>query len=145
MKRCFHIILLAGVLLAGCGTFASAAANQPPGLPFVLVTAAPNASPTPTPFQPIPLSPTSTALPSPTIDPFTPTPTVPPPTETPLPTIDPNILINTLVPFSTIEASGNSQVLNNGQETVTFLLIGSDKRPGGAFGTDTLRIAILRP
>jgi LCP family protein required for cell wall assembly len=53
--------------------------------------------------------------------------------------------VNTLVPFSTIEASGNSQVLNNGQETVNFLLIGSDRRPGGSFRTDTMVIAILRP
>jgi polyisoprenyl-teichoic acid--peptidoglycan teichoic acid transferase len=138
-------MLAAGVFLASCGTFASAAANQQQALPFTLVTAAPNASPTPTPFQPIPLSPTSTLVASPTFDPSTATPTVPPPTETPIPTIDPNILINTLVPFSTIEASGNSQVLNNGQETVNFLLIGSDRRSGTSFRTDTMVIAILRP
>src|SRR5829696_1062190 len=145
MKRGLHILLLAGYLLTGCGTFASAAANQQAVLPFALVTAAPNASPTPTPFQPIPLSPTATFQSSPTVDPSTPTPTVPLPTETLLPTIDPNILINTLVPFSTIEASGNSQVLNNGQETVNFLLIGSDRRSGTSFRTDTMVIAILRP
>jgi polyisoprenyl-teichoic acid--peptidoglycan teichoic acid transferase len=145
MKRFLHFMLAAGVFLAGCGTFASAAANQQQALPFTLVTAAPNASPTPTPFQPIPLSPTSTFVASPTFDPSTATPTVPPPTETPIPTIDPNILINTLVPFSTIEASGNSQVLNNGQETVNFLLIGSDRRSGTSFRTDTMVIAILRP
>ena len=144
MKRCFHIVLLAGVLLAGCGTFASASTNQPPpDLPFTLVTAAPNASPTPTPFQPMPWTPTSTVgIP---VDTLTPTVTVPPPTEPPVPTIDPNILVNTLVPFSTIEASGNSQVLNNGQETVNFLLIGSDLRSGSSFRTDTMVIAVLRP
>ena len=145
MKRCLHILFLAGYLLTGCGTFASAAENQQAALPFALVTAAPNASPTPTPFQPIPLSPTATLEPSPTVDPSTPTPTVPPPTETPVPTIDPNLLINTLVPFSTIEASGNSQVLNNGQETVNFLLIGSDRRSGTSFRTDTMVIVIVRP
>jgi len=145
MKRCVLILLVAGILLSGCGTFASAAANQQSELPFILVTAAPNASPTPTPFQPIPLSPTVTFQPSPTVDPSTATPTVPPPTETPLPTIDPNILVNTLVPFSTIEASGNSQVLNNGQETVNFLLIGSDRRSGTSFRTDTMVIVIVRP
>jgi polyisoprenyl-teichoic acid--peptidoglycan teichoic acid transferase len=145
MRRILHITILAGVLLAGCGAFASAATDPPPGLPFTLVTAAPNASPTPTPFQPIPLTPTVTPESSPTIDPSTPTATIPPPTETPIPTIDPNILINTLVPFSTIEASGNSQVLNNGQETVNFLLIGSDRRSGTSFRTDTMVIAILRP
>ena len=145
MKRCMYILLLAGMLLSGCGSFASAAANRQPELPFVLVTAAPNASPTPTPFQPLPLSPTPTFVASPTIDPSTATPTIPPPTETPVPTIDPDILINTLVPFSTIEASGNSQVLNNGQETVNFLLIGSDRRSGTSFRTDTMVIVIVRP
>ena len=144
MKRCFHLLLLSGYLLAGCGAFAPSN-NAQAALPFTLVTAAPNASPTPTPFQPLPLSPTATFQPSPTFDPSTATPTVPPPTETPIPTIDPNILINTLVPFSTIEASGNSQVLNNGQETVNFLLIGSDRRSGTSFRTDTMVIAILRP
>ena len=145
MKRCLYILFLAGYLLTGCGTFASAAENQQASLPFALVTAAPNASPTPTPFQPIPLLPTMTLEPSPTVDPSTPTPTVPPPTETPVPTIDPNLLINSLVPFSTIEASGNSQVLNNGQETVNFLLIGSDRRSGTSFRTDTMVIVIVRP
>ncbi|HSL46267.1 MAG TPA: LCP family protein [Anaerolineales bacterium] len=126
---------------------ASAQTNQQAALPFVLVTAAPNASPTPTPFQPMPLMPTGTApeAAQPTVELATPTVTIPPPTETPVPTIDPNILVNTLVPFSTIEASGNSQVLNNGQETVNFLLIGSDRSRGTSFRTDTMLIAILRP
>ena len=137
-------MLLAWVLLAGCGAFAPVRSdNVQARLPFVLVTAAPNASPTPTPFQPIPWTPTSTA--GTPVDTATPTITVPPPTETPVPTIDPNILVNTLVPFSTIEASGNSQVLNNGQETVNFLLIGSDLRPGSSFRTDTMVIVIVRP
>jgi LCP family protein required for cell wall assembly len=141
MRKFIHITLLAGFFLAGCGTFAPTPTQ--PALPFKLVTAAPNASPTATAFQPIPWTPTGTV--GPIIDTPTPSATVPPPTETPLPTIDPNILANTLVPFSTIEASGGSQVLNNGQETVNFLLIGSDRRPGGSFRTDTMVIAILRP
>jgi LCP family protein required for cell wall assembly len=141
MRKFIHITLLAGFFLAGCGTFAPTPTQ--PALPFKLVTAAPNASPTATAFQPIPWTPTGTV--GPIVDTPTPSATVPPPTETPLPTIDPNILANTLVPFSTIEASGGSQVLNNGQETVNFLLIGSDRRPGGSFRTDTMVIAILRP
>ena len=146
MKRLFHIILLAGYLLAGCGPLALAPSSvQPaPSLPFTLVTAAPNASPTPTPFQPIPWTPTGTLDSQPTGDTATPTVTLPAPTQTEIPTIDPNLLINTVVPFSTIDPSG-SQVLNNGQETVNFLLIGSDRRPGGSFRTDTMVIAILRP
>jgi LCP family protein required for cell wall assembly len=139
MRNLFRFTLLAGLLLAGCGT-----AAPPSSAPFAMVTAAPNASPTPTPFQPIPWTPTGT-LP-PVMDTVTPSATLPPPTETLIPTIDPNLLINTVVPFATIAASGSdSQVLNNGQETVNFLLIGSDRRPGGSFRTDTMVIAILRP
>src|ERR1051325_1436462 len=134
MRKIFYIILLAGILLGGCGAPASASV----ALPFPLVTAAPNASPTPTPFQPIPWTPTGTILPT-TIPP-TATATLPPPTQTQIPTVDPNILINTVAPLPTIDAS-NSQVLNNGQDTVNFLLIGSDKRPGGSFRTDTMVIA----
>ena len=132
-------MLLASIILVGCGTPAQA---QPPL--FVLVTAAPNASPTPTPFQPMPWTPTGTYQPRPTANPASETPTPAPATQTELPTIDPNMLVNTIAPLSTIEASG-SQVLNNGQETVNFLLIGSDRRPGGSFRTDTMVIAILRP
>src|ERR1051326_1925619 len=138
MRKIFYIILLAGILLGGCGAPASTSG----ALPFTLVTVAPNASPTPTPFQPIPWTPTGTILP--TANPPTATATLPAPTQTEVPTIDPNILINTVAPLPTIDAS-SSQVLNNGQDTVNFLLIGSDKRPGGSFRTDTMVIAILRP
>src|SRR5215208_6953472 len=140
MKRTLRVILLAGMLLAGCGSFAPAQ----PALPFVLVTAAPNASPTPTPFQPIPWTPTGTFQSQLLTDSLTETVTVSAPTQTLLPTIDANMLINTVAPLSTIDPNG-SQILNNGQETVNFLLIGSDRRPGGTFRTDTMVIAILRP
>jgi LCP family protein required for cell wall assembly len=147
MKNLFHVMLLAGLLLAGCGTLAPASAQVQPALPFILVTPAPNASPTPTAFQPVPWTPTGTLSVSdqPTTDPATPTATLPASTQTELPTIDPNILINTLAPLATIDAGSGSQILNNGQETVNFLLIGSDRRPGGSFRTDTMVIAILRP
>lgn len=144
------MILTTSLLLAGCGT--SASANVAPTLPFALVTVAPNASATPTPFQPIPSTATDSSaqesLPSsPTPDPATPTATLPPPTQTEVPTIDANMLINTVAPLATIASSGGgSQILNNGQETVNFLLIGSDRRStAGSTRTDTMVIAILRP
>ncbi len=142
MKRTAQVILLAALLLAGCGTLAPAPAQS--SLPFVLVTAAPNATPTRTPFQPVPWTPTGTLPPTPTFDPSSSTGTAAIETATALPTIDMNMLQNTVAPLSTIDPSG-SQVLNNGQETVNFLLIGSDRRPGGSFRTDTMVIAILRP
>src|SRR5574338_1255725 len=141
MKKPVLLLLLASMLVTGCGNLVSAQAQ--PVLPFVYVTAAPNASPTSTPFQPIPWTPTGTYFPSPTTNPVTETPS-PASTQTEIPTIDPNMLVNTLAPLATIDPSG-SQVLNNGQETVNFLLIGSDRRPGGSFRTDTMVIAILRP
>ena len=142
MKPIWQITIIAALLLAGCSTNASAQ----PDLPFVFVTVAPNPSPTPTPFQPIPWTPTGTLPPSgqPVTDSATPTSTPPGPTQTQPPTIDPNLLINTVAPQPTIDTFG-SQVLNNGQETVNFLLIGSDKRSGTSFRTDTMVIAILRP
>lgn len=144
MKNLLYVSLLASLVLAGCGTAASA--NVQPTLPFAFVTIAPNASPTPTPFQPIPWTPTGTLLSDPVIDSATQTATLPAPTQTELPTIDPNMLINTVAPLPTIDPSGSgSQVLNNGQETVNFLLIGSDVRSGTSFRTDTMVIAILRP
>ena len=150
MNKNLCMILTASLLLAGCGT--SASANVAPTLPFALVTAAPNASATPTPFQPIPSTATDSSvqdsLPSsPTPDPATHTATLPPPTQTEVPTIDANMLINTVAPLATIASSGGgSQVLNNGQETVNFLLIGSDRRStAGSTRTDTMVIAILRP
>jgi len=141
MKSFTWMIILA-VLLAGCGTNAPAQ----PNLPFVLVTAAPNASPTPTPFQPIPWTPTGSPLSQPVIDSAAQASTPPAlaVVSTNPPTTDPNFLINTVAPLPTIEASG-SQVLNNGQQTVNFLLIGSDKRSGTSFRTDTMVIVILRP
>jgi LCP family protein required for cell wall assembly len=139
MRTFILIVVLASLVLAGCGNLLPAQ----PAMAFAFVTAAPDASATPTPFRPVPWTPTGTYFPSPTFNPVTETPS-PALTQTELPTIDANMLINTLEPLSTIDPSG-SQVLNNGQETVNFLLIGSDRRPGGSFRTDTMVIAILRP
>src|SRR5687767_13902408 len=149
MKRLLYVSLLASLILAGCASAASA--NIQPTLPFVLVTVAPNASPTPTPFQPMPSTLTGSSLPTQDAlqstlpaNSVTPTASLPAPTQTEVPTIDSNMLINTVAPLATIDASG-SQVLNNGQETVNFLLIGSDVRSGTSFRTDTMVIAVLRP
>ena len=142
MKSLWQISAIAAILLAGCGSNAPAQAS----LPFDLVTAAPNASPTATPFQPVPWTQTVSPFSSPNADSATPTATPPALTPTDIPTIDPNFLINTVAPQPTIDVSAlDSQVLSNGEETVNFLLIGSDKRSGTSFRTDTMVIAILRP
>ena len=152
MKAGFWIVVIASLTLVGCGTTASA--NAQPPLPFALVTVAPNASATPTPFQPLFSTPTGSPPTEASIqsqivsETATQTVTPLPPTQTEIPTIDPNMLINTVAPLATIASSGGqgSQVLNNGQETVNFLLIGSDRRStAGSTRTDTMVVAILRP
>lgn len=143
-KRIFIVSLFASMLLgatlAGCSTDAPA---QSPSL-FALVTIAPNASPTPTPFQPI-LWTQTPSFPSQLISDSatsTATPFAPLPAQTNTATLDPNFLINTVAPLPTFD----SQVLNNGQDTVNFLLIGSDRRSTtGSTRTDTMVVAILRP
>jgi LCP family protein required for cell wall assembly len=103
-----------------------------------LVTVPADATPTATPFQPV----TAEDLPA----------TMPAPTETPPPveaTLDPNSL---LPPTATPESiyvplyTPDPSTTLNGQDTVTFLLLGSDKRPGQTyFRTDTIIIAVIRP
>lgn len=140
MKKCFQWLIIASLLLAGCATNAPSTQTSL----FALVTIAPNASPTPTPFQPI-LWTQTPSLPSQLISDSpapTSTPFAPLPAQTNTATLDPNFLINTVAPLPTFD----SQVLNNGQDTVNFLLIGSDRRSTtGSTRTDTMVVAILRP
>jgi len=69
MKLSRGLLIVAAILLHGCASLAPAPVSAQPALPFVLVTAAPDASPTPTPFQPIPWTPTGTLPSQPVIDP----------------------------------------------------------------------------
>lgn len=134
--------LFASSILVACGPAPAAQA-------IALVTANPNATPTstpfqpalgptPTPFQPVFPTPTGTILPTPTNNPFivpafTVEPTQLAPIDSiPLPTLDLNLQLTPVAPLES-------------QETVNFLLIGSDRRPGGSFRTDTMVIAMLRP
>lgn len=137
MKSLRRLILLALFLLSACGTNAPLVSQAPA---FLLVTSAPHPSPTPTPFLPIPWTPTATLLSPPLADSSSPAAPPPLPTQTEVPTLDPNFLINTVAPLPTFDPS-----FINGNESINFLLIGSDKRSGSSFRTDTMIIAILRP
>jgi len=125
---------LAGILLTSCAPAAGSAAAEIPG---VLVTANPNATVTPTPFQPayqINLAAASTQGPLaspafPTLDPALITPTL---TATLPPELNPAL---TPTPIA----------VQDDRELVTFLLLGSDTRGGASFRTDTMVVVMVRP
>lgn len=118
MQKFWIIFLLAILLLSGCGL--AAATETPQATPLtiaqMLLSPDPNATATPTPFQPI--APTN----QPTLKP-TRTPT-PKPTKTPLP------------PVPTL--SKDAGITN-------ILLLGSDQRPGGGYRTDVIVLVSLNP
>jgi LCP family protein required for cell wall assembly len=154
MKSFFRTFSFAvSILLAACGSAPQGPAQN--SLPFVLITSAPNSTPTPTPFQPSQFTATPqplamsynsasaplgllTETPSPVptqsndatatadIGQLFPTAAAPPPAE--VPAISPTAL---------------PQLTDS--ETINFLLIGSDKRPGSSYRTDTLVIAVVWP
>jgi LCP family protein required for cell wall assembly len=114
-------------------------------LPFTLVTMAPNASPTATPFQPSFTTPVGfnpqLALPSET----------PSPSATPEPEPTATVDLASLFPTAAAPPPENLAVEPTplppltDSETVNFLLIGSDKRPGASYRTDTLVVVIFWP
>ncbi len=135
-----RIINLACLLLI---TVSACAAQPPAPAPLAtpttlyLVTAPADATPTATPFQPVPddagisgFSPVFTETPS-------------------AATADPNAVIPaTTTPdsFYVPPYAPDPSLALTGSETVTFLLLGSDKRPGQTyFRTDTIIIAVIRP
>jgi LCP family protein required for cell wall assembly len=139
LSRLRTIPLIILLLLTACGQDPVPTPQEIHGLPFILVTDASIPSPTPTPFQP--------ALPTPfptiSLDTvFTPLPplvvdTVTPASATSIPTADMNVLYPTAAP--------PPAAVYEGPDVITFLLIGSDKRTGASFRTDTMVVAILRP
>ncbi|MCC7119038.1 MAG: LCP family protein [Anaerolineales bacterium] len=152
-SRIFCIVLWAG-LIAACG--APQASDGVGSAPFILITSAPNPSPTPTPFQPLNVTLTQPALfvasaqtptPQQILPTETPSPTVPPPAEVTA-TADFNQLFPTAAappPAEVPLVNPTTQPLLTTNDTINFLLIGSDKRPGSSYRTDTLVIAIVWP
>jgi hypothetical protein len=139
------------LLLSACGTSPSASGQN--ALPFVLITSAPNSTATPTPFQPSLYTPTLPSLYS--VDTnsgqlILPTGTLSP---TPIVALSPTATpgLNQLFPTQAappvqanlVEPTALPPLTDN--ETINFLLIGSDKRPGSSYRTDTMVIAIVWP
>lgn len=155
MKSFKHYLFVAvlSILLSACGT--NSPAPEQAALPFILITSAPNSTPTPTPFQPSLYTPTLPSLYS--VDTNLSAAQLALPSETPTPTpINPSVptatlALNQLFPT---QAAPPAQALAidpvalpplTDNETINFLLIGSDKRPGSSYRTDTLVIAVVWP
>ena len=154
MRRALLIAVFI-IFLVGCAApFGNTSDLIPAATPTTLslVAIPPNATPTTLYLATVPLDAT------PTLTPFQPllateTPTPPasetPLPDTPIPTFDPNAILPTeSMPqsfYAPPYAPDPALVLTDNQ-TVTFLLLGSDKRPGQTyFRTDTIVIAAVRP
>ncbi len=143
MKRFAFTLLL---LLTACGTSVGSGAGLPQSTPtpLFLVTVGEDATPTATPFQPV-LDETITPFdlfPASSLS-GTPTPFAPP-------VFDPNAVLPTAgtpVSFYAPPYAPNPAVVLTDDQTVTFLLLGSDQRSATQtyFRTDILIIAALRP
>ena len=135
MKKAIFITILLVVLVAACAPATTdPAPTDAAGPVYDLVTVAPDASATPTPFQPsVPLQVTQKPVATATLAPLLPTTT----------------------PFATPTLQATQQAtpalvttpqpVIDAPESVNFLLLGSDTRSGASFRTDTLLIAAVRP
>ncbi len=146
------IFFVSAIIFQACTADPQASVSG--SLPFILITSAPNASPTPTPFQPALYTPTqssplSFSLNTPSPEQILPTETVSP---TPIPPIDPTATVDISQLFPTVAAPPIGEAAAGvptalppltDNETINFLLIGSDKRSGSSYRTDTLVIAIV--
>lgn len=137
-KPAIFIAAILMIILCSC------AAQPEPYSPYYFVSAASDATATPTPFQPMgdssqPVSGSPTLAPplaSATQFPIT-TPLAPAtqfPITTPLPMQQP-----------TPEVFTQAQPVIDAPESITILLLGSDTRSGTSFRTDTIMVAAVRP
>ncbi|MEW5830492.1 MAG: LCP family protein [Chloroflexota bacterium] len=164
MKARLCCLLTFLALLTACN-LPSGMAESAPQPQFIVVTRVPNPTATPTPFRPGQVSQASPTLgpvtvfegpsadgsfPSPTLTPFPAVTIGPSPTATlNLPTPDGtlSLLPENWTPPDIYAPAGAPTAfpLMTDTDTVTFLLLGSDLRPGSSFRTDTIVVAALRP
>jgi LCP family protein required for cell wall assembly len=136
--RIINLACLLLILVSACGPNPSTPAPLATPTTLYLVSVPADATPTATPFQPVANSDLPVAAPSITV--------TPPPVEA---TTDPNALIPaTATPesFYVPPYAPDPSIILTGTDMITFLLLGSDKRPGQTyFRTDTIVIVVVRP
>jgi len=130
------------ILLSACSGATQPTPAQLNSMPLVFATSVNYIAPSVTPFQPA----LSTPLATISGDTYTtPLPPVVLPTQTLIPTTvitaSPTANLAVLYPTSVPPPA----VVYEGPDVITFLLIGSDKRPSSSYRTDTMIVVILRP
>ena len=118
-----YIVLL--LALVSCNIpFDQAAPVMASGvLSYLLITPNPNASKTPTPYQPVTSTPRPTYLPTETATPE------------PSPTSEPTSIPTALPTVADVKPSGQMRIM----------VLGSDARPGGGFRTDIMMMVTINP
>jgi LCP family protein required for cell wall assembly len=137
MRTSLPVLAVICLFLTACGITPPQAYS-----PYYLVTAPPNASPTPTPFQPAPNGQTGFQAAIPASSPVAlVTATLPPlfETLTPIPSATPP------PPQPTLALAETPAPLLDAPESIVYLLLGSDLRPGSSYRTDTILVAAVRP
>ncbi len=140
----FLLMVVVVGFATSCGNSPTALSTATPTTLF-LVTAPSDSTPTLTPFQPL----ADAGNPAPLIVINTPVVDTPVPAG-PSPTYDPNAILPTEQPtaqsFYVPPYAPPPVLALTDNQTVTFVLLGSDKRPGQTyFRTDTIVIAAVRP
>ena len=145
-SRIVNIVVCLFLLTASaCGAQPPASVAAPLGTPttLYLVTVPADATPTATPFQPV----TDDTGNSGFLPVVTETPSDTP--AAPVAALDPNAAVpatSTPASFYAPPYAPDPSTALTGADTVTFLLLGSDKRPGQTyFRTDTIIVAVIRP
>jgi LCP family protein required for cell wall assembly len=154
--------LVLALLLSACGWIPGpAAALPPPTATPRLILAAANATPTATPFQPLPVTPTFLPTGAPTATPTAALiPEASPTASAPAPTLTPELPAPTETPdlsrtwedypgpsvWPDVTIPNPTGLLAQPEGQVNILLLGSDQRPNDSgFRTDTIQLLTLTP
>ena len=124
-KNSVVFIFLALALISCNLPFSQEAASSVVGaVSYILVTPNPDATLTPTPYQPVPPTPRPTNLPTATATPIV------------LPSITPTLIPTALSPVNIGTASGSQ---------LRVMVLGSDARAGGGYRTDIMMMVTITP
>lgn len=133
MRTTLFFVVFISLFFTACGTPAPQAYSA-----YYFVSAPANATATPTPFQPEINHLTSEQASQPTIRATATLPAL-------IPTITPIATNTEMAPQPTLAVIETPALPINAPESLVYLLLGSDLRPGSSYRTDTIMVAAIRP